>query len=243
MNGGPIARAWRDSVLDAVVRLSSRYGTQTIQRQALLTEELDRIVEEARSEGATRAQTLSRVLQNLRDEGVLEFLGGGAYRVTKHPVDVEVADLTDPEIDAAIRQRLLRLGRVETGTTVAEARRRRGQARLRVLVLQNYGSRCAVCDVRDPYLLVASHIVPWAEAPDARGDLGNLICLCRFHDALFENGYWSLKEDLSLLRRSPLASQTLQLLLPEAMSFVHPIGRRPESSYLQLHRGRQGFEV
>ena len=243
MNDGSTARTWRDSVLDAVVRLSSRYGAQTIQRQALLTEELDRIVEETRSNGATPAQTLSRVLQNLRDEGVLEFLGGGAYRVTKQPVDVEVTDLTDPEIEAAIRQRLLRLGRVETGTTVAEARRRRGQARLRVLVLQNYGTHCAVCDLCDPHLLVASHIVPWADAPDARGDLGNLICLCRFHDALFENGYWSLKEDLSVLRRLPLAGQTLQLLLPETMSFLHPIGYRPESSYLRWHRGRHGFEV
>ena len=201
------------------------------------------VVEETRSNGVTPAQTLSRVLQNLRDEGVLEFLGAGVYRVTKHPVDIEVADLTDPEIDAAEWQRLLRLGRVETGTTVGEARRRRGQARLRVLVLQNYESHCALCDVCDPHLLVASHIVPWADAPDARGDLGNLICLCRFHDALFENGYWSLKEDLSVLRQSPLAGQTLKLLLPETISFLHPIGRRPESSYLQLHRGRHGFQA
>lgn len=94
MNDPSIARAWRDSVLDAVVRLSSRHGTLTIQRQALVTEELDRIVEETRSDGATPAQTLSRLLQNLRDEGVLEFLGDGAYRVTKQPVDVELADLT-----------------------------------------------------------------------------------------------------------------------------------------------------
>jgi putative restriction endonuclease len=162
MNGLSMARPWRDSVLDAVVRLSSRHGTQTVQRQALMAEELDRIIEETRSNGATPAQTLSRVLQDLRDEGVLEFLDGGAYRVTKQPVDIELADLTDPEIDAAIRERLLRLGRVETGTAVAEARRRCGQARLRVLVLQNYQSRCAVCDVSDPHLLVASHIVPWA---------------------------------------------------------------------------------
>jgi hypothetical protein len=119
MNGRTIVRPWRESVLDTVVRLSSRHGTQTIQRQTLMTEELDRIVEETRSYGATPAQTLSRVLQNLRDEGVLEFLGNGYYHVTKQPVDIELADLTDPEIDAAIRERLLRLGRVETGTAVA----------------------------------------------------------------------------------------------------------------------------
>ena len=53
----------------------------------------------------------------------------------------------------------------------------------------------------------------------------------------------SLKEDLSVLRRTPLGGQTVQLLLPETMSFVHPIGLRPENSYLRLHRGRHGFDV
>lgn len=184
-----MVRPWRDSVLDALVRLGSRDPLTPIRRQAILRQELSRIIGETGSSGATPEQTLSRVLQDLRDEGLLEFLGGGEYRLIQQPVDIEVADLSDSEIDAAIQKRLLRLGRVETGVTMAEARRRRGQARLRVLVLQSYSSRCAVCEVPDLCLLVASHIVPWADAPDSRGDLGNLLCLCRFHDALFENGY------------------------------------------------------
>jgi hypothetical protein len=97
--------------------------------------------------------------------------------------------------------------------------------------------------VCDPHLLVASHIVPWADAPDAQGDPGNLICLCRFHDALFQNGYWSLQDDLSVVRRLPLGGHTVQLLLPETMSFVHPIGRRPDYNYLRLHRGWHSLEV
>jgi predicted restriction endonuclease len=30
--------------------------------------------------------------------------------------------------------------------------------------------------------------------------LSNVICLCRFHDALFEQGYWSLANDLSVTK-------------------------------------------
>jgi hypothetical protein len=42
-----------------------------------------------------------------------------------------------------------------------------------------------ICDVADPSLLVASHVIGWAERVDTRGDVKNIICLCRFHDALF----------------------------------------------------------
>jgi hypothetical protein len=241
MSPSRIPRPWRDTVLDAVGRLASRRGADSIERQALLAEELGRIVEETQSHGATPSQTVSRVLQDLRDEGLLEFLGGGTYRILKLPVDVELIDLNDEQIDTAIRQRLLRLGRVDTGTAIAESRRRRGQARVRVLTLDNYRTQCAVCDVRDSALLVASHIVPWADAPDARGDLGNLVCLCRFHDALFETGYWSLKDDLIVLRRSPLPAQTIRALLPDAMGFRHPVAHSPDAAYLQQHRVRHSF--
>lgn len=241
MPGESIKRSWRDSVLDALVRSSVRYGPQGISRQVLLTHEMDRIVEETQSKGATPGQTLSYVLQTLRDEGVLEFLSGGSYRILKEPIDAEAAELTDSELEAAIRQRLLRFGRVKTGTVIAEYRQRRGQSKLRDLVLQNYRGQCALCDVSDTELLVASHIVPWADGPDARGDLSNVIGLCCFHDALFERGQWSLNEDLSVVRRSPITSHTLQQLLPERVSFLSPIGYSPEPDYLRFHRERHGF--
>lgn len=243
MNPNPIARAWRDSVLDAINRLVSRRGVDAFKLQALLQEELDRIVIETQSHGATPEKTLHRTLQDLRDEGLLEFIDNrGTYRITKLPVNIELTELSDEQIDTAIQQRLLRIGRVDAADTIAEGRRRRGQARIRVLTLYNYGTRCAVCDVHDPALLVASHVVPWANAPDARGDLANIVCLCRFHDALFEIGYWSLKDDLTVLRRSPLSSQTIKILLPEAMSFRPPTAYLPNANYLHQHRTRHGFK-
>ncbi len=243
MNSQPITRLWRDSVLDALVRVSSSHGTELITRHTLIEEELARIVEETQSIGTTPRQTLSLVLQKLRDEGVLQFLGGGVYRLSKQPIDMELAELTDPEIDAAIRAHLLRFGRVKTGDTKALSQQRRGQHRVRVLTLENYRSRCALCDVCDGRLLVASHIVPWANSIDARGDLTNVICLCRFHDPLFERGYWSLRDDMSVLCRSPLVSKTLQMLLSPELSFVFPAGHSPERHYLQFHRQKHGFEV
>lgn len=52
----------------------------------MLSQELDRIVRETGSRGATPDMTLSRELQQLRDRGEIEFLGGGNYRLLATPV-------------------------------------------------------------------------------------------------------------------------------------------------------------
>lgn len=58
-----------------------RTGSAIFDRQALIDSELSAIVADTGSVGATPEQTLSRELQHLRNVGVLEFLGGGSYRV------------------------------------------------------------------------------------------------------------------------------------------------------------------
>lgn len=235
-------RTWRDSVLDALVRVAARHQTEMVDRRRLVTEEIDNIVAETRSIGATPTQTLSRILQELRDERLIEFLGGGKYRVIQTPVNVEANDLSDTEIDLAIEHRLLRIGVIETGEQTAITRRRRGQERVRIHTLRNYEFQCAVCDVRDLSLLIASHIQPWAAAPDARGDLSNILCLCRFHDTLFELGYWSLSEAGLPIIRHDLQSATIRLLLPSNLAFRQPAIHRPAEFHLRVHRLEHGFE-
>ena len=158
-------------------------------------------------------------------------------------IDVESQDLTDEVIDRAIREKRLCIGRVPTDSAVTLARQRRGQERLRRLTLLNYDSMCALCDVNVPSLLVTSHIVGWAEAPEARGMLSNVICLCQFHDVLFEQGYWSLADDFTLLRKSPLRSRTIASLLDSALQFRRPHDHPPAASFLRQHRLRWGLEM
>jgi hypothetical protein len=90
-------------------------------------------------------------------------------------------------------------------------------------------------------LLVASHIVGWAEAPEHRGDLSNVICLCRIHDALFEAGYWSLGNDLELLKRKTVTSRTLRQILDGMTSFRLPLDFPPAGRFLSCHRQKAGF--
>ncbi|MBI3462866.1 MAG: HNH endonuclease [Planctomycetes bacterium] len=206
-----------------------------------MAEELTVIVSATESAGRTPGQTLSRILQEIRDEGTIEFLGRGHYVLLDTPFDAESEDLTDEAIDIALRANKLRIGRVETGDVECAVRRRRGQERLRQLVLRAYRSQCAVCDVADSRLLIASHILGWAEAPDDRGDLTNVMSLCRFHDTLFEHGYWSLRDDLTVVKRATSPSRTIRMLLDNMTTFTAPAEFQPAARFLQIHRSR--FEL
>jgi len=158
-------------------------------------------------------------------------------------IDVESQDLTDDVIDVAIREGRLHIGRIPTNSAVGLTRQRRGQEQIRRLALLNYDSTCALCDVDDPSLLIASHIIGWAEAPEVRGLLSNVICLCRFHDVLFEQGYWSLSDDYTVLKKGQLNSHTIASLLENTLKFRKPHQHCPAASFLRQHRLRWGLET
>lgn len=229
---------WRPAVLAGLRRFSERHATRKVRRQAFVAEQLPVIAAATRTRGRTPAQTLSRILQELRDEGVLQFLGRGTYLLLDRPLDVEDEDLSGRALDLALGANKLRIGRISTDSAQAVVRQRRGQERLRRLVLTNYDSQCAVCDVADSTLLIASHIVPWAEDREARGDLRNVLCLCRFHDALFEQGYWSLTDDLKVIRRDRDSGSIVRTLLDAAASFRPPHQYPPDPRFLRRHRDR-----
>jgi putative restriction endonuclease len=77
---------WSKAVEIAIRRLVTRHGDIEFSRQQLIGEELDRIVRETGSRGATPAMTLSRELQQLRDQGQIEFLTSGHYRLLETPL-------------------------------------------------------------------------------------------------------------------------------------------------------------
>lgn len=66
---------WREATWAALQR-QARLGP-AITRADLIANELPTIIADVGSDGATPAQTLSRVLQELRDQGVLIFDGQG----------------------------------------------------------------------------------------------------------------------------------------------------------------------
>jgi ParB/RepB/Spo0J family partition protein len=72
---------WQESVAAAIQRLTSRTGNKVFSRQELIESELAQIVGEADADGGTPEQTLSRVLQELRDQRIIDFESPGIYRL------------------------------------------------------------------------------------------------------------------------------------------------------------------
>jgi putative restriction endonuclease len=72
---------WNEAVCNAISRLVKSKGCQEFSRKELIDNQLTEIVAEVRAKGETPTQTLSRVLQELRAVGRIEFIdNNGKYR-------------------------------------------------------------------------------------------------------------------------------------------------------------------
>lgn len=76
-------KTWMQATRDAIRRVTHRKGDRVFSRDDLLAE-LPTIVGETKSHGATPSQTLSRVMQSMRDNRELRFLEArpSAYEYT-----------------------------------------------------------------------------------------------------------------------------------------------------------------
>jgi len=74
---------WREAVEAAVRRQAAKNPNGTFTRQDLLADEKNRIISDCGGGGETPEQTISRVLQELRDSGVIRFLDDqGSYQLS-----------------------------------------------------------------------------------------------------------------------------------------------------------------
>lgn len=91
------------------------------------------------------------------------------------------------------------------------ATRRRGQALFRQTVLSAYRNQCALTGLADQRLLIASHIIPWAQDPEMRLNPRNGIALNPLHDKAFDRGLITFDEHLRLVLSPELNDLTSSL--------------------------------
>ena len=89
-----VETSWSEAVLAAVRRHVRRTGSTIFTRQGLIDAEGPEMIGDTGSGGATPWQTLSRVLQEWRDVGMLEFVETGTYRYAGLPVVEALAGMT-----------------------------------------------------------------------------------------------------------------------------------------------------
>ncbi|MDW7755482.1 MAG: HNH endonuclease signature motif containing protein [Brevefilum sp.] len=234
-------KTWREAVINGIRRLTINKNSYLFSRQEIINTQLTQIIEEVQSIGETPSQTLSRVLQELRDENLIEFVDNtGNYVFLVDNINIGQEDLPETAIDVAIKTGRLQFNDISTDERLIEARQRVGQDRLRFWTLINYQSQCALCDISDQRLLVASHIARWADYPKGRGDLSNIICLCRWHDPLIEYGLISFSNGHEILKK-PTKSQMLTKILDETNIYQEPLAMPLSSEYLEIHRKKHHF--
>ncbi len=123
---------WKNAVLLALQRYSARNSTVKVTREKFIKEEIKNIVANTGSLGKTPSQTVSRVLQELRDEKVLFFSkNSGEYILNNIKINVGTEDFLEDILENAIVNEKLIFQDVETSSAVVASRIRIGMEALR----------------------------------------------------------------------------------------------------------------
>lgn len=129
------------------------------------------------------------------------------------------------------------------GATTAErtVSARRGQEWFRATLLAGFDGACCVSGCNVETLLVASHIVPWADDVELRLNPRNGLLLSAIHDRAFEKGDIAVDEDYRLLVAAPLrrnANEFVQQALVQYHGRPLRMPRKflPDPDLLRQHR-------
>jgi hypothetical protein len=121
----------------------------------------------------------------------------------------------------------------------AMAKRRSGQDFFRRMIIASYDASCALSAVHDRRLLVASHIVRWADDKSRRLDPRNGICLNPLLDRAFENGLIAFDEDLRVLVAAEAEGRLRHYLRERCAPRLRlPSRFLPDPELIRAHRER-----
>jgi putative restriction endonuclease len=156
---------------------------------------------------------------------------------------VEAATLRGPLVDdpAEGEDVVPPIGRDALGM----AKRRIGQRFFRTAVLAAYDDRCCVTGISIPSLLMASHIVGWADDSRHRTNPRNGLCLNALHDRAFDRLLMYFDDDRRIrFARHRFAADlhsdagTEWLLSFEGQSMREPKRFLPDPEFLAIHKER-----
>jgi predicted restriction endonuclease len=112
----------------------------------------------------------------------------------------------------------------------------------RQTVLSSYISRCCISGIPIPQLLIASHIMPWADFPDHRINPSNGLCLSRLHDTAFDKGFMCFDETYRLVLSKrikdylPNESLDMNFIAYEGNQLRLPEKFFPDKRFIEYHR-------
>lgn len=138
---------------------------------------------------------------------------------------------------------------IATSEIIGEIKLRRGHTKFSNAVKENYNNICCFpsCKVNDPRFLISSHIARWVDNPNKRGNVSNGLCLCLLHDKAFENGYFSLDDELRVILSDKTDIKSSDIFCNYIRPFEHQTidysKIPPDKEALKEHRFRCDISV
>ena len=107
------------------------------------------------------------------------------------------------------------------------------QSLFRKVVLSSYGEKCCITGVDNTELLIASHIIPWAQDTKNRMNPKNGVCLNALHDRAFDKGLITINEDYKVVVSKKIKHE---LLLKYNKTPIFTGRFPPDQNFLKFHR-------
>ena len=115
------------------------------------------------------------------------------------------------------------------------------------MVLYNYEERCAITGINIPELLVAGHIIPWADStPQQKLNPENGICLSALYDKAFDKGLITISpDDYTVQLSSALREYETQEYYDRHFGCISgkqitmPIEHKPNRDFLAYHKDKE----
>lgn len=170
------------------------------------------------------------------------FLKSLQFKMLNHIDDFQT-DKAITEIEKVTNQKLdLSNKEIEAYyNALCKIRNNKVQSSFRAKLLEEFGFKCAICEINKPDLLIASHIIPYSRCQNdvtIAGDHNNGLLLCPTHDALFELGnYISFSIDGDILISNVLEKSIYPSLnLNEKMKLEKKFLTDRRIEFLEYHK-------
>ena len=127
---------------------------------------------------------------------------------------------------------------------LALIKQRVNQDSFREMILNNYSCHCAISGISIPTLLVASHIIPWADNVEERLNPENGICLSPLYDKAFDKGLIGILPDYEIVISRELKEHSNEDFYRQCFAPINhthillPEEHSPRPAFLQYHYDR-----
>jgi putative restriction endonuclease len=140
--------------------------------------------------------------------------------------EIRMAKMTKAESD------VMAIKNGETRNAIVKVRV--NQNFFRKMILSSYNNLCCITGIDNAELLIASHIVPWANDEKNRMNPLNGLCLNALHDRAFDKGLITIDERYKVIVSKKVKHKLL--LQYDRKSITLPSRFLPDQKFISFHR-------